>query len=119
MLIALFMEEVECQSDLGGIEAGVVLRQSSVSLHVVHQVTSIHTLDHEEQPLRSREKDTKKICNILNASIIVLKFTCFLSESLSVDQQGRDGWRLGQTHASLSAPNLCPTKKVQVNFDCP
>ena len=42
------MKVVESTGDLSGIEPGVFLGQSAVSLHVEHEVSSIHTLYHKE-----------------------------------------------------------------------
>ena len=45
-----FMEVVECKGDLSRVEPCVLLRQSSVSLHVVHEVSAVDTLNDKEQP---------------------------------------------------------------------
>jgi hypothetical protein len=43
------MKEVEGQGDLSRIETSVILGKSALSLHVEHQVSSIHKLNHKEQ----------------------------------------------------------------------
>ena len=44
------VEVVEGTGDLSRVEPGVLLRQATMSLHVEHEVTTIDTLDHKEQP---------------------------------------------------------------------
>lgn len=46
---------VQRQRDFAGIEARVFLRQSALSLHVVHQIAASHEFDDEEQATRRLE----------------------------------------------------------------
>lgn len=50
LLLTFFMEEVESKADLSSIEAGMLLWEASLSLHVKHQVSAVHKLYDEEQP---------------------------------------------------------------------
>ena len=43
------MQEVECEADLSSVEAGVLLVQAPLPLHVEHQVPAPHELNHEEE----------------------------------------------------------------------
>ena len=43
------VEEVESTGDLCGVESGMFLGEPAMSLHVEHEVPSIHTLYHKEQ----------------------------------------------------------------------
>ena len=52
---ALLVEEVERQRDLGRVEAGVLLGQAPLALHVEHQVAAAHELDDEEEARRRLE----------------------------------------------------------------
>lgn len=47
-LLTSLMEEVESQADLCRVETGMLLRETTVTLHVEHHVSSIDTLDHKE-----------------------------------------------------------------------
>ena len=48
------MQEAECEADLGRVEARMLLRQAALTLHVEHEVSSVHKLDDEEQPAKTR-----------------------------------------------------------------
>lgn len=49
---ALLVQEVERETDLGRVEAGVLLGQAALPLHVKHQISTTHKLNHEEQPAK-------------------------------------------------------------------
>ena len=49
------MQEVEGETDLCGVEPGVLLRESALALHVEHEVAAADELDDEEEPRRSLE----------------------------------------------------------------
>lgn len=74
-----------------------------MSLHVKHEVTAIDTFYHKEQPVE--EKGDAKLGQ---GKECIDLLTCSLFGNMSVVQQGRDGWRLAQTHVSQSAPSQCP-----------
>lgn len=44
------MEKVERQTDFGSVEASMLFGQPPLALHVEHEVSASHELDHEEQP---------------------------------------------------------------------
>jgi len=46
------MQKVESKADLSGIESGVILWQSALSLHVKHQISSVHKLNYKEQSVK-------------------------------------------------------------------
>lgn len=46
---------VQCQRDLTSVESGMLLGQSTLTLHVVHQITATYELDDKEQTTRRLE----------------------------------------------------------------
>ena len=52
---ALLVQEIERQRDLCRVEARVLLWKAALALHVEHEVSAPHELDHEEQPRRCLE----------------------------------------------------------------
>lgn len=55
-MLTPLVKEVEGEGDLGGVEAGVLLGQTPLPLHVKHQVPSSHKLYHKEQPAKKTKK---------------------------------------------------------------
>ena len=53
------MKEVECKADFSGVETRTVFLQSSLTLHVEHEVPSSHEFDDEEEAGRSLEARVK------------------------------------------------------------
>ena len=47
------VEKVERQTYLGAVKLCVLLGQSKLPLHVVHQITAANKLNHEEESARS------------------------------------------------------------------
>ena len=71
------VEEVEGQADLGPIEPGVVLRQFPLPLHVVHQISSVHELDDEEEPERVGSKFKNRL-PVASISTLIWSTSIFL-----------------------------------------
>ena len=44
------MQEVEGQTDLRGVEPGMLFWETALSLHVKHQVSTVDKLDDKKQP---------------------------------------------------------------------
>ena len=52
-----FVKMMQSEYNLCGIESSVIFRKASLALHVVHQVSSTHVLDHEDQARYRLETD--------------------------------------------------------------